>query len=124
MLMCYDTKPDKHFGAPSELCTLTQFAQMAHDQIGHVLQEVHIIVADTVPWLVVKDTIGSDTSTAWRSDRNASVEACMRSLFHVRSITEPLVFKEVVDDMNFASILVVAIGSFVSFWYIDCVLTD
>jgi hypothetical protein len=97
---------------------------MAHDQIGHMLQEVHIIVADTVPWLVVKDTVGSDTGSTWRFDWNTSIEACMGSLFHVRTIAESLIFEKIVDDMNFAGILAVAIGSFVSFRDVDSVLTN
>lgn len=107
--MCNYSKSNKHFGASSKLCTLAQFAQVAHDQICHVLQEVHIIVTDTVPRLIVKDTIGSDASSIWGFDRHTSIKACMGSLCHIRPITESLVFEEIVDNMNFASILVVAI---------------
>lgn len=119
-----NTEPNKHFGASSELCTLAQFAQVSHDQIGHVLQEVDFLVINTVPWFVVKNTVSSDAGPAWRFDRNSSIEACMGSLFHVWPITESLVFKEIVDDMDFAGILVVAVGSFVSFRNIDGVLTN
>jgi hypothetical protein len=48
----------------------------------------------------------------------------MGSLLHVRPITESLIFKEIVDNMNFAGVLVVTVGSFVSFRNIDGMLTD
>jgi hypothetical protein len=89
-----------------------------------VLQEVDIIVTDTLPWLIVEDTIGPDAGSIWSFDGNASIKACMGSLCHVRPITEPLVLEEIVDDVNFASILVVAIRPLVSFRNIDGVFTD
>jgi len=89
-----------------------------------VFQEVDIIVANAIPRFVVKDAVGTDTGSARRNDRYASVEACMGSLFYVWAVTEPLVFKEIVDDMNFAGVFMVAIGSFVAFRDIDGVLTD
>ena len=122
--MCNDTKSNKHLGASPKLCTLAQFAQVAHDQICHVLQEVDFIVADTVPRFVVKNTVGPDASAAWRLDWDASIEACVGSLFYIRPITKPLVFEEIVNNMNFTSVIVVAIGSFVSFWNVDGVLTN
>lgn len=119
-----DSESNKHFGASSKLCALAQFAQVAHDQIGHVFEKVDIIVTHAVPRFVVKNTVGSNASATWRLDWNASIKACMGSLFHVRPIAESLVLKEVVDDMNFAGIFMVAIGSSISFRNIDGVLTD
>lgn len=123
-MVCNNAKSNKHFGASSKLCTFAQFAQVAHDQVCHVLQEVDLVITDTVPRLVVEDAVGTDAGSIWRFDRNASIKACMGSLLHIRPIAEPLVLEEIVDDMNFTSILMVAIGSFVSFRNVDGVLTD
>jgi len=89
-----------------------------------VLEEVNIVVTDAIPRFIVKDTVGSYAGSTWRFDWNTSIKASMGSLLDVRPVTEPLVFEEVVDDMDFAGILVVAIGSFVSFRNIDGVLTN
>ena len=89
-----------------------------------MLQKVDLIVTDTVSRFVVKDTVGSDAGSTWRFDWNTGIKACIGSLFYVGPVTEPLVFEKVVDDMDLAGILVVAIGSFVPFWNIDSVLTN
>ena len=89
-----------------------------------MLQKVDIVVTDSVPRFVVEDAVCSDTSSTGRFDWNTSIKSCMGRLFHIRPITEPLIFKKIVDDMNLAGILVVAIRPFVSFWDIDGVFTD
>jgi hypothetical protein len=48
----------------------------------------------------------------------------MGSLLHIRPIAKSLIFEEIVDDMDLSGILVVTIGSFVSFRDIDGVLTN
>jgi hypothetical protein len=89
-----------------------------------VLQEVDIILTDTVPRFIIKDAIGSDAGAAWRFNWNTSIKACVGSLFYIWPVTEPLVVEKVVNDMNFAGVLVVAVGSFVSLRYIDGMLAD
>ena len=123
-MMCNNTKTNKHFGTSTKLCTFAQFSQVAHDQVGHVLQKVDLIVTDSASWFVVKNTVSSDAGSTWRFDWNTSIKACIGSLCYVWPVTEPLIFEEIVDDMDLAGILVVAIGSFVPFWDVDSVFTN
>jgi hypothetical protein len=74
-----------------------------------MFQEVDIIVTDAVSRLIVENTVSSNAGSARSLDGHSCVEARMGSIRHIRPVAKPLVFQEVVDDMDFTSVLVVLV---------------